>query len=192
MATKKKPTKTTKSTKSRAKALNATDDDAVKPMLGKDWSRYIKTRAARKAAVALSLTLSETVLAKEYLDDARCEIDKNSGIVQVSVKSRTIGQHAFPPDISVKTLTRRDTEAARLITDGQLHDHLGVSASPAKLARELQVRQRFTSDLGKRLNKDLSLPTNIFGSDDRYVFSDTSFPGALPEKLKQRLAGAQG
>lgn len=196
MPTKKssKPTKTTKRAKKGAKAAGATatNDDAVKPLLGKNWAKAIKARAAQQAREAVSVTLNTAVIAKEHREDARCDIDRKSGIVQVSVNTRTIGQHAFPPDIRTTALTRSDVQPTRLITDGMLHDHLGVSPAPAKLSKELMVRQRFGIDLGKRPKRDLSEPTNIFAGDQRYVFSDTSFPWCTCGKVETEAGWGSG
>src|SRR5213075_339762 len=79
----------------------------------------------------------------------------------------------------------------KLNTEGKLHDHLGVSVAPAKLAAELQVRRRFV-DLGKRRDRDLSDPTNVFGRDDRFVFSDTSFPWCTAGKVETEAGWGSG
>src|SRR6476620_5169464 len=122
-------------------------NNIAKPMLMKSWGRSIKPRAARPASKPLVLHLSEFALPKEYRKGAQCEVDQRTGVCEVTVRTKTVGQHFFPPYIKTVSLPKRRPAGEPVThTDGKIHDHLALAPAPAKLAKELQVRQRFGID----------------------------------------------
>ena len=146
-----------------------------KPLLVKQWSRVLKARASRRAAKELVLRLDEHALPSDYRKGARVAIDRRGGGIRIDVHTRVVGEHYFPPDIkTVKLPARRRIDSDATESRGIVHDHLGISVVPARLARQLRVRQRFPSP--GRPRKDMSDPTTLFNPEERYVFSDTSFP----------------
>jgi hypothetical protein len=58
--------------------------------------------------------------------------------------------------------------------DGHLPDHLAVNPGRPAMDRRLRVTRFFDPSL--KLKKGQHLATTIFPPDQRYVFSDTSFP----------------
>jgi V8-like Glu-specific endopeptidase len=163
-----------------------------KPLLVKNWGKLLRERPPRRAREELLLQMQEFALPKDYRKDAQVELDKRSGRLALSVRTRVVGKHFFPPDIKSITLsTRRRVDLTAMGTDGFLHDHLGVSTYPAKLARELRVRQRFSSVFGRGAG-DLGDPTSIFSPDDRDVFSDTSFPWCTCGKVETEAGWGSG
>src|SRR5205807_781826 len=116
------------------------------------------------------LRMSEFALPLDYRKGSSCEVNKRKGTDEVSVRARSVGHHFFPPDIKAASPPRRLAGEVKAETHGVLPDHLGVTALPAKLARNLRVRQRFGIDVSKLMDKDLSEPTNVFGADDRFIF----------------------
>lgn len=170
------------------------DKQVSRPLLVREWAKNIKSRRARKARHALLLQLSEFALPKEYRKGAHCKIDKRKGTVQVLVRTKAVGQHFFPPNIRTVALAakRRAREETAIHTHGMIPDHLALTPFPVKLARELQVRQPFGIDVRKLKGKNLSEPTTIFATDDRYVFSDTSFPWCTSGKVETEAGWGSG
>ena len=154
------------------------DNDTPKPLTVKQWRKALQARPPSRAREELLLRMHEFALPKTYRNGAAAEIDHRRGTIELSVRTRTVGQHFFPPNIACITARRRQGgESMASATNGALHEHLGVSTYPRKLPRELRVRQRFLSSSAKRRGRrGLSDPTALFSPDDRYVFSDTSFP----------------
>jgi V8-like Glu-specific endopeptidase len=163
-----------------------------KPLLVKKWAKVLRERPSRRAREELLLQMQEFALPKEYRKGAQVGVDRRSGRVRLSVRTRMVGRHFFPPNIESITLsTRRRVDLNAMNTEGRVHNHLGVSVYPAKLSRELWVRQRFISVSG-RAKKDLSDPTTIFSPEDRYVFSDTSFPWCTCGKVETEAGWGSG
>jgi len=165
-----------------------------KPLLVKNWAKAIKPRPARPSRKALVLQMQEFGLPKDYRKGARCEVDKRNGTIRVSVRTRAVGRHFFPPDVKGVALSAKRRAREVMVTDthGMIPDHLALTPFPAKLAKELRIRQRFGIDVSKLRRKDLSEPTTIFGADDRYVFSDTSSPWCTCGKVETEAGWGSG
>lgn len=167
------------------------ESNATKPLLVKQWARALKARPPSRAAKSLLLQMHEFALPKDYRRGAEIAIDKRSGRMRLDVWTRQVGQHHFPPDIQSVSLSRRHpVDTAATDSPGVLHDHLGVSKLPAKLARALRVRQRFL-DPG-RSREDLSDPTTLFSPEERYIFSDTSFPWCTCGRVETEAGWGSG
>lgn len=162
-----------------------------KPLLVKQWGHALKSRAPRRASKDLVLQMHEHPLPKYYRKGTKLVLDRRTGRIRLDVRTRLVGQHFFPPNIKSVSLPRKHrTEIAATESPGILHDHLGVSALPAKLARELRVRKRFLSPGLSR--KNLSDPTTLFNPDERYTFSDTSFPWCTCGKVETESGWGSG
>ena len=152
--------------------------DTPTPLTVEQWKKALRPRPPSRAREELVLRMRDIALPPDYRKGAAAEIDRRRGTIELSVRTRTVGQHFFPPNIESVTLRRRGRgDGMAATTEGALYDHLGISTYPRKLPRELRVRQRFLASSGKRRGRrGLSDPTALFNPDERYVFSDTSFP----------------
>ncbi len=170
------------------------DTESARPLLVKDWAKAIKARPPRRPPRDLVLQMQEIVLPKEYRQKMRYRVDKRTGTVQLQVRTRTVGKHFFPPDIKSVALSPRRYAGLEMVdrTHGLLPDHLALRQFPARLARKLAVRRRFGVDPRRIEGKDLSEPTTVFGADDRYVFSDTSFPWATCGRVETEAGWGSG
>jgi V8-like Glu-specific endopeptidase len=155
-----------------------THSGTPKPLTVDQWKRVLRPRPPSRAHADLVLQMRAFALPPVYRKGAEAEIDLRRGTLSLSVRTRMVGQHFFPPNIeSVRLPRRRRVDAMAADTVGALHDHLGISSFPRKLPRELRVRQRFLTPSAKRKGRrGLSDPTAVFSPDERYAFADTSFP----------------
>jgi V8-like Glu-specific endopeptidase len=166
--------------------------DPGKPLLVTQWGRALKRRPPKRVAKPVTLQMHEHALPKAYRESARLALNPRTGRIQLNVRTRLVGQHFFPPDIKSMSLSRKHRIGGANPNEsgGRLHDHLGVSALPAKLARELRVRRPF---LDRGLSrKGLSDPTTVFNPDERYTFSDTSFPWCTSGKVETEAGWGSG
>jgi V8-like Glu-specific endopeptidase len=165
--------------------------DPGRPLLVKQWGRILKRRPPRRITKPVTLQMHEHALPRAYREGARLAVDQRTGRLQVNVRTRLVGQHSFPPDIKSVALSRRHGVAAPANeSGGRLHDHLAVSTLPAKLARELRVRRRFLAPGQSR--RGLSDPTTLFNPEERYTFSDTSFPWCTCGKIETEAGWGSG
>lgn len=117
--------------------------------------------------------------------------------VNVSIKATDLSTRVFPPSVKGQTVqfprvTKAMTEAARNglpKLDGFLPDHLPLSPVPPKVEESLRVRT-FFQELPKNRAKTVHEATTIFSPDDRYIFSDTSFPWCTTGRVE--TAGGAG
>jgi hypothetical protein len=99
-----------------------------KPLLVKKWAKVLRERPSRRAREELLLQMQEFALPKEYRKGAQVGVDRRSGRVRLSVRTRMVGRHFFPPNIESITLsTRRRVDLNAMNTEGRVHNHLGVS-----------------------------------------------------------------
>ena len=104
--------------------------------------------------------------------------------VQVRIKATELGTRVFRPSIRGALVPLpRETSATRATDkagggpqfDGFLPAHLPFNPIPPQLDRALRVR-KYLGELPKRTQKNRYALTTIFSPDNRYTFSDTSFP----------------
>ena len=103
--------------------------------------------------------------------------------IEISVRGADLGTRVFRPSvkgtrIDPTPVTRESGEAARLglpSLDGFRPRHLPLQPIPPPVERELRVR-KFYEALPSRRARRLYQATTIFSPDNRYTFSDTSFP----------------
>ncbi len=155
----------------------ASQEKSAPPLLVEEWIKSVRLRRPRRPKKALSLRVATLTLPREYRGNVRRTVNKDTGEIEIVVRASAVGKHAFPPDIKSVSLARRKIGVTRNDdTHGLLPDHLALTPFPAELDRKLVVRRRFGPPSEEASGKDVGQPTSIFAPDDRYSFSDTSFP----------------
>jgi V8-like Glu-specific endopeptidase len=143
-----------------------------RPMLVKEWSRYLKPEKARRAGKGVDLILASLDLPPALARSV--EIQRTKGRVDLVGRTAAIGARVFPPAVKAVSLAR--TKRQSFEEQGGLRPrHLDFRAIPQDLPKALRQPNRVRRfDLKSR--KDMGLATNVFSPDDRYTFSDTAFP----------------
>jgi V8-like Glu-specific endopeptidase len=105
--------------------------------------------------------------------------------IRVRIQGAELGTHVFPPAVpGVQLKLPRETTSTRALAqlglpdlEGYLPDHLPLNPIPQKLDRSLRVR-RFFAEIKRPVPPKLerTRATTLFPPEDRYTFSDTSFP----------------
>lgn len=152
------------------------NENFPKPLLAKDWARSIGTKKAKPSKQKFELELGRIPLSKDLLTNLKVNKDK-SGLSLISRTAKP-GVHQFPPSIKTVTLNRSILRSQKFIaeTNGLFAEHLGRKQFPALLSKELIVKKRFTHTVKDKLAKGYTWPTTVFSPDERFTFSDTSFP----------------
>ncbi|MHC4171710.1 MAG: trypsin-like serine peptidase [Planctomycetota bacterium] len=201
MARKETGRKTTRRTK---KERTVKRKEAPVPLKEAQLRRQLKPRGARASTLGLevgfdvmvatprSLKIDERVSTREKSVAFRpgAPLVKRSGRkrgvrVKFKIQGAELGTHVFPPPVpGVQLKLPRETVATRALArlglpdlDGYLPNHLPLNPIPQRLDRKLRVR-RYLSE-SKRLargERERTRATTIFPPEDRYTFSDTSFP----------------
>src|SRR5262245_21776965 len=70
-----------------------------KPLTVKQWRKSLRARSASRAREELQLRMDEFALPPVYRKGATAEIDRRRGTIELAVRTRTVGQHFFPPNI---------------------------------------------------------------------------------------------
>ena len=163
-----------------------------RPLLVKEWSKSIGVRKAKKSTTKFEIQVGNISLPKEYRGKTKYTTDKKNGTIQIFVKSSEVGIHFFPPDIKSVSLSPSLLKRAKAVahTDGIFPSHLALSQFPKLLDKKLAVRQRFGLDTEKIERLKRVVPTTIFSPDERYLFTDTSFPWCTCGKVEN--AGGSG
>jgi V8-like Glu-specific endopeptidase len=154
-----------------------TQTNVPKPLLVKEWGRSIKQIKKKPGKKSSLIQVNEFALPKNLLGKAELKKDLKKNTVGIYVKTNEIGKHYFPPSIKTVKLSGRQYAEKALVeaNTGFIPSHLELKQFPKELEKELRVRQRFISSI-RESRKDMGLPTNVFSPDDRFTFSDTSFP----------------
>ncbi|MEP7267802.1 MAG: hypothetical protein ABI844_09265 [Saprospiraceae bacterium] len=148
-----------------------------RPLLVKEWAKSIGVKRAVKSNKKFELQLQNLLIPTEYRKELAMKKGK-PGSFTILAKSAVIGKHYFPPNIKTVSVNNTLLKKAKLTerTEGLFAKHLGLKQFPEKLSKELRVKQRFGLNESAILKKGLSIPTTIFSPEDRFAFSDTSFP----------------
>lgn len=143
-----------------------------KPLLVREWSRYLKPEKAKRAARGVDLVLASIELSPALARSL--EIRRTKGRADVVGRTATIGSRVFPPPVKAVSLARTKPKPFDE-PEGLRPSHLDFRAIPEDLPKALRQPNRIRRyDLKSR--KNMGLPTNVFSPDDRYTFSDTAFP----------------
>src|SRR5438093_1024461 len=97
------------------------------PMRLNEIIRNVKPRRAHPSTRAFTLRVASAALPRGYRPTTRMQAERAAGGVEIVVTTRSVGAHAFPPDIKVASIPkslRRAVEAYD--TPGLLPDHLAL------------------------------------------------------------------
>jgi hypothetical protein len=151
-------------------------------------ARKVKARDALTEMPATSLTETMFLAGREprletrgvevvqphYTSDEQTPVFK----VDVEVARAKLGVHVFGPGMTGTSLPARrklfTEEENRESLVGYLPDHLALRVRPEKLDKRLATRKKIDA-LGDD-DPETRWATTVFAPDNRYTFSDTSFP----------------
>ena len=143
-----------------------------RPLLVEEWSKYLKSQKANRAAKGFELVLASLDLAPALARSAK--IRRAKGRVELVGRGNDFGIRVFPPAVKSVNLARSKRVEFDELT-GLRPKHLDFRPIPQELPKALRQPNRIRRyDLKSR--KDMGLPTNIFLPEDRFTFSDTAFP----------------
>lgn len=149
------------------------NDDSNPPMLVKDWAEAVKTRKGKRLKEPIELPVARIDAPKRGALDYR--ISQTKAGVDIRLVTNKVGEHRFPAPMEVAKIDkRRRYELTEEGLSGFVPDFLPVNPMPRELAKELQ-RPSFIRK-GRKLRKEEGETTSVFNPDERYTFSDTSFP----------------
>lgn len=170
------------------------DQYADHPLLVKDWAKNIPVRKVKALKKDVAVQLFKTNLPAGLKKNVTYSLNKRTGAAQMIAHTKEVGKHHFPPDIKSVALSRKEITGIEAVTHthGFLPDHLPLAQFPKTLDKKLAVRQRSFINRSAFKGRDLSEPTNIFGNDDRYIFSDTSFPWCTCGKVENEAGSGSG
>jgi V8-like Glu-specific endopeptidase len=142
------------------------------PLEVRRWAEMFKAQRARKPAHAMEIVLASMNLDAAAARSAR--LVRSKGRVDVVAKVSSFGKRVFPPKVRAV-----DSKRARIVEfdepEGFRPKHLDFKPIPPKLPKALEQPNRIRR-LDLRPKGQMGLPSNVFSPDDRYTFSDTSFP----------------
>jgi len=93
--------------------------------------------------------------------------------VKLAFKASDLGTRVFRPSLRGTSLKLAPPSGAEF--KGFLPDHLAMTPIPAPLEKELYVK-RYLDPLAPKLEAGVHQGTTVFPPDERYTFSDTSYP----------------
>lgn len=164
------------------------------PLTEYQLKRQVKPRKAKKKPGKMTLQVdmmfagkptvrSKTVkLSKSLIARPQAKARSGSGQdLQVQITGAELGTRVFRPNIAGKRIPmpkatakmRRDARMGLPDLDGYLPDHLPLQPVPPQVDKALRVRP-FMNVLSR--SKTERKATTVFWPEDRYTFSDTSFP----------------
>lgn len=150
-----------------------TDDERAAPMLMSEWTKRIRARAGARPnkLVDLAVARIEGVPGQRLVH----RVDKSRGGVELVLRTRDVGQHRFPAAMkAVRIDAKRRVAIAPEQLTGSRPDHLPLRPLPRELPKQLQ-RARFV-DRTRAITEGHSEITSVYNPDERFTFSDTSFP----------------
>ena len=189
--------------------------DALTPLTDAELQRSLRPRLAVSGATEQSINFSFMVPASQppevrvtqpvlsaaqiirYKGQAGTRRRTRAFGVEVAVRAADLGTRVFRPTVrgtrlQVPAVTKESLEAARAgipSLDGFRPQYVALQPTPPPIERELRVRKFYEALPGKAA-KRLSQATTIFAPDNRYTFSDTSFPWCTLGRVT--TAGGQG
>ncbi len=109
---------------------------------------------------------------------------KKGSRLSIEIQGAELGTHVFLPSVpGVQLKLPRETKKMRALSklglpdlEGYLPDHLPLNPIPKKLDKNLQVRRYLSPIKRKKSKRERTEATTVFPPEDRYTFSDTSFP----------------
>lgn len=150
-------------------------DREDRPMLVRDWTKKIKARKGRRLKEDLELPLTRIENVKERGRDLSYRVEQRNEALEILLHTKNVGVHRFPPAMqAVRVDRKKRPELREERVSGFVPEFLPVNPLPKELPRDLR-RRRFI-DPKRRTKKDHGRTTSVYTPDDRYAFSDTSFP----------------
>jgi len=169
-------------------------DGPAPPMTEAQLKRKVKPRKALKKPDRVTLRVDTLVagsakvrhkttrVPKSLIARPRVKARSGSGTgVQVEIAGAELGTRVFRPAISgtsipvprITAKMRREAKQGLPALTGYLPDHLPLQPVPPQLDKSLRVKP-FMDSLSR--SKTQRMATTVFAPEDRYTFSDTSFP----------------
>ena len=148
----------------------------ARPLRVNEWAERIPKLKVRRLEAPATVELQRVSVTRREAGAVRLKRDRRTGAISIIVRTRDVGVHRFPPPIRTVRVSAAAARKQRKATgepEGYQPSHLALAQFPKTLPKALRLPVRFTD---KHPGRGKSLATNIFGSDDRYTFSDTSFP----------------
>jgi V8-like Glu-specific endopeptidase len=144
------------------------------PLKTETWARELKPKRAKAPSKAIPILLA-SVRADEK--QARSmEVVRAKGRVDLVARSTGFGQRVFPPAVrTVNLAAKRGLKVSALERDGYRPEHLDFRPAPQPLPKNLRQPNR-VRPIDLRVEGEMGLATSVFAPDQRYTFSDTSFP----------------
>lgn len=196
--------KTRKTSKKARRSATTTSENA--PLTPEQLKARLKPRDALKKVPAqprqLSLILAGTrkigvkVDSIKQVDASVVSKDAKAFELSLSIEGAAVGVHTFPPSVKTKKLSSsrkllKVEEGSEVLT-GYLPDHLPLLPTPKRLDRSLVVPPRIQAIRDTKKRKGLNEATTVFAPDDRYIFSDTSFPWCTVGRVDTPGGAASG
>ncbi len=173
------------------------------PLNEEKLKKSLKPRAAMVSTVELEATFDYMIAAPQKLvvKENIKEIEKipvfrpgaplaktvgpKKGVhLKIAVQGAELGTHVFPPSVpGIELRLPRETKKMRALAkqglpalDGYLPNHLPLNPIPEKLDKDLRVRRYLAMKKKTPAKRERTEATTLFPPEDRYTFSDTSFP----------------
>ncbi len=178
----------------RSSRSKARTDGPVPPMTEAQLKRKIKPRKALKKPARVTLGFDLMVAGKPRLRHKTARLSKSlivrpqakvrSGAgsdLQLEIVGGELGTRVFRPGITgtrvpmpqVTAKMRREASLGLPALNGFLPDHLPLQPVPPQIDKSLRVKP-FVDALSR--SKTAQMATTVFAPEDRYTFSETSFP----------------
>ena len=171
-----------------------TVDGPAPPMNEAQLKRKVRPRKALKKPERLTIRIDTMVAGKARVRHSATKVSK-SMIAKPQLKTRSgsgtqlqfeiagaeLGTRVFRPGITgtsvpvpkITARMRREATQGLPALTGYLPDHLPLQPVPPQLDKSLRVKP-FVDSLSRSSTKLMA--TTVFAPEDRYTFSDTSFP----------------
>src|SRR5438876_4596252 len=157
------------------KTGTANETPAGPPMRVREWVRKIKPLKGRRLVQSVRLAVARIDLPGARRGRVKYQVGRTRTGVEVRLVTNVVGVHGFPPTMGAVRVER--TKRSAISDDrltGFLPEFLPRTPLPRPLSRELR-RRRFV-DSRRRTGRGRGETTSVFSPDERYTFSDTSFP----------------
>ena len=147
-----------------------------RPLRVSEWKRNIPKVTARRMREPASVELARITVAPREAGAVRMKKDRKTGTISLVLRTRNVGARHFAPP--VRTVRLNPAAVSRRVADagepaGFRPAHLALAQFPKTLPKTLRRPPRLTA---RHPGRGKGLTTNIFPPDQRYIFSDTSFP----------------
>lgn len=148
---------------------------ADKPMLVKEWSKKIKARKGKRLKESIELPIARINVPQGRGRFVDYKVFQTATTVEIALFTKTIGEHRFPPSMDAVQTDRKKLGSLKMDhVNGFIPKFLSVNSLPKELPKKLR-RHKFI-DGTRKIGEKQGQTTSVFNPDERYTFSDTSFP----------------